>query len=235
MLGIVLTEQIVPGTGQAVAADTAINLGFVLTLPVGAQPNNTQARCDLIGNNRCSRHPHHSIAVNGHCAGEVANIGCFPAAWDQVNAEIAHGLHKGFAAVNQGFNNLAWAIPGITVNGVRYENVIGCTNANQVIKVHHNTVLRGAVKDSWVTRFFVVQIRQDRFGPTAIGVNDVTVIKAAAEDVGRDLAKTTWEESAIKMIDNGVNVLLLGADAARHIARRGAGWGGMIFQMPSLD
>ncbi len=92
-----------------------------------------------------------------------------------------------------------------------------------------------AEKVGRVTRFFVVQIRQVRFGLTYVGVKDVSVIRPATEDVGRDLAKTTWEESAIKMIDNGVNVLLLGADAARHIARRGAGWGGMIFQMPSLD
>ena len=169
-----------PGAGQAVTADAAIDLGFVLTLPGGAQPNNTQARYNLIGNNRCPRHSHHSIAVNGHCASEIAHIGGFSAAWDQVNAEITHGLHEGFAAINQGFNNLAWAISRITVDGVRDENIIGCTNANQIIQVHNDTVLGGAVKDTWVSGFLVVQLSQDRFGPTAISMYDVTMINAAA-------------------------------------------------------
>jgi hypothetical protein len=61
------------------------------------------------------------------------------------------------------------------------------------------------------------------------------MIKAAPEDVRCHFAKTAWEKSAIKVVDNGVNVVLLCADSSSRIARRSAGWGGMIFQMSSLD
>jgi hypothetical protein len=109
----------------------------------------------------------------------------------------------------------------LRLTGAGNEDAVDRADAEQVVDVHDQTVLCGLAEACWVAGLFVVQIGEGRFGAGAVGVNNVTLVGIAGEDVGADLAKGTGEDAAVELVHDGVDFGLGGGDTALGVA---IGW-----------
>ena len=77
-----------------------------------------------------------------------------------------------------------------------------------------------------VAGLFVVQVGEGRLGAGAVGVDNITLVGIAGEDVGTDLTERTGKDAAVELVHNGVDFGLGGGHAALGVAILGIahGW-----------
>ena len=222
-LEIIRAEQVVPCAGQAVAADAGIFKGFVGGLAGGCEADDCEAGLDVgIIDHVFAIHHHDCAGINGDGAGEIADVGCFAAAAMDADAVVAHGGEEIFGAGNELAECFAGNGAGVAVDGAGNEDAVDRADAEQVVDIHDEAVLSGLAEASRVAGFFVVQVSEGRLRAGAVGVDDVTLVGIASEDVGTDLAERTGKDATVELVHDGVDFGLGGGDAALGVAIRWA-------------
>ena len=220
-LEVIRAEQVVARAGQAIAADAGVLKSFVSGLAGGGEADDGEAGLDVgIIDHVFAIHHDDCAGVHGDGASEVADVGCFTAAAVHADAVVAHGGEKVFGARNELAESFAWDGAGIAVDGAGNEDAVDRTNAEQVVDVHDKTVLCGLAEACRIACFFVMQVSEGRLGAGAIGVNDVTLLRVACEDIGTDLAERTGKDATVELIHDCVDFGLGGGDAALGVAIR---------------
>ena len=107
---------------------------------------------------------------------------------------------------------------GVAVNCAGNKNAVNRADAEQVVDVHYEAVLRGLTEARGVTRFAIVQVGEGALGARAVGVDNITLIRSAGEDVRADLTKRSGKYTTVKIVHDGVYFGLRGGDAALGVA-----------------
>ena len=221
-LEVVRAEQIVAGTGQAVAADAGILERLVSGLAGRGEADDGEAGLDVgIINHVFAIHDHDCAGIDSDGAGEVADVGCFAAAAVHTDAVVAQGGEEVFGAGNELAECLAGDGAGVAVDCAGDKDAVDRADAEQVVDIHDEAVLGGLAEACRVAGLFVVQVSEGRLGAGAVGVNDVTLVGIASQDVGTDLAKRAGKDAAVELIHDGVDFGLGRGDAALGVA---IGW-----------
>ena len=103
---------------------------------------------------------------------------------------------------------------GVAVNCARNKNAIDSADAKQIVDVHYEAVLCGLTKARGVTCLAIVQVGESAFGARTVGVDNITLIRSAGEDVCADLTKRSRKYTTVKIVHDGVYFGLRGRDAA---------------------
>ena len=226
-LEIVRAEQVVACAGQAVAADARVFESFVGGLAGRGEADDGEAGLDVgIVDHVFAVHHHDGAGIDGDGAGEVADVGGFAAAAVHADAVVAHGGEEVFGAGNELAECFAGNGAGVAVDGAGNEDAIDRADAEQVVDIHDEAVLSGLAEACRVAGLFVVQVGEGRLGAGAVGVDDITLVGIASEDVGTDLAERTGKDAAVELVHDGVDFGLGGGDAALGVAIVGIahGW-----------
>jgi len=223
---IVIAEQIVAGAGQAVAADAGVLEGLVVGLAGGGEADDGEAGLDVGIVDDCGAiHDDDCAGIDGDGAGEVADIGRLAAAAVDTDAVFAQGGEEVFGAGNELGEGLAGDRAGVTVDGAGNKDAVDRADAEQVVDIHDEAILRGFTETGGVARLAVVQVGEGALGAGAVGVDDVTLVGVTGQNVGSDLAKGTREDASVEVVDDGMDFGFRGGDAALGVAISGIAHG----------
>ena len=84
----------------------------------------------------------------------------------------------------------------VTSDSVRENEAVGCTDAEKVIEIHYNGVLRDVVERGKIARFLVFDVSERGFRTCAVSVHSRTVFGITA-GIGNDLAERSCEYALI--------------------------------------
>ena len=106
---------------------------------------------------------HHGdrAAVHDDRTREVAHVRRFAAAGIDFNAEFSEFCEEVLRAQNKLRKSLARKIPGVAVYGVGKQNALDRADAEKVVYVHHDGILRDSPEYRCVARFPVLEVRYD--------------------------------------------------------------------------
>mmetsp|Transcript_63377 Transcript_63377/g.165984 ORF Transcript_63377/g.165984 Transcript_63377/m.165984 type:complete len:419 (-) Transcript_63377:326-1582(-) len=221
-----LREDVVPRRGQAVAADAAVVARLVSRLAVRGQADNDVAVDNVavvddlgpgdLGGDR---------GVHDDGADEVADVGGLTAGEDNADAVALELLDQLLGTVDQGTDDLTRDQVLVAADGGGQEDVVDTADAEQVVQVHHDGVLRDALPDAQVARLPPVHVRQGGLGARPVGVHDDGLGGVVRHRVRHHLAEGAREEALVDVLDGRVHVALVRRNAAGTVARSVAGHG----------
>ena len=219
---VIRAEQIVTCAGETVAADAGIFKGFVGGLAGRGEADDGEAGLDVgIIDHVFAVHHNDCAGIHGDSAGEIADVGCFAAAAVHADAIVTHGGEEVFGAGNELAKGFAGDRAGVAVDCAGDQDAIDSADAEQVVDVHDETVLCGLAEACRIAGLLIVQVGKSRLGAGAVGVNNITLLGVACEDVGADLTERTGKDAAVELIHDCVDFGLGGGDAALGVA---IGW-----------
>ena len=157
-------------------------------------------------------------AIDNDCAHEVAHVGSFSARGVDADAHAAQFFEQFVGAVDDCGDYFPWNQHFVAPDGRGNKDAVGGADAEKVVEVHDERILRNAFPNGEVARLAPVGISQRRLRACSVGVHDVAVFWVAAEDVGNDLAECPREKAFVDITYRGVNVLFCCAHAACHVS-----------------
>jgi len=122
------------------------------------------------------------------------------------------------STVDDSRDNLAWDEHLVAADGRAYEDVIYGAHAEQVVGIHHDSILSDTFPYREVASLFPVHVGQARLGTCTVGMHNVTILWVAAQDIWYDLAESLWEDTLVDVLDSVVNIFLCCANTAHHIS-----------------
>src|SRR5690606_16418724 len=131
---------------------------------------------DLVAAHACN-----DGAVDHDGADQIAEIGGFATRRFHADAVGRHLLDQLRGASNQVRDDLAGHQLFVAADGGAQDDVFGGAHAEQVVEIHHQSVLRDALPNSGVARFFPVGVRQGGLRSCSIGVHYQAVFVAAGQ------------------------------------------------------
>ena len=149
------------GTGQTVAAHTAVVFFFVSSLSATAQTDDHVARTDVrIVDHIAAFHTAGHGRVNDNGAHQVAYVGSFTAGCVDAYTHFSHFGQQLVGAVDDGADYFARNQHLVSSDGRGYQNVVYGTHTQQVVGVHDQGILCNAFPNRKVAGFFPIHVSQ---------------------------------------------------------------------------
>ena len=137
-----------PGGGESVAPHSSIVLRLVGRLPKGCQPHDHVTVSDAGGiDHLLAPHAAGDGAVDDHRPNEVAHVGGLSAGIVDPDAEVPELLEELVRAIDQRADHLTRDEPAIAPDGGGVEQALCGTDAEEVVEIHHDGVLRDTAPD----------------------------------------------------------------------------------------
>ena len=218
-LQVVGAEQVMPGTGQAIAADAGVCKSLVIGLAGGGETDDGEAGLDVgVIDDIGAIHDDDGAGIDGDGACQVADIGRFAPAAVDADPVFTECSEEVFGARNQLAECFARDSAGVPINRAGNEDAIDCADAEQVVNIHDEAVLRRFAEGAGIASLTVVQVGESALRAGAVGVDNVTLGVVARQDVRTDFAKGTGEDATVEVVDDGVDFGLGGGDASLGVA-----------------
>ena len=128
-------------------------------------------------------------------------------------------LEQFLGALNDGLDDLARDQMLVAANGARKQNRSSRPHAQQVIQIHDQRVLRNALPDGQIARFFPVHVSQGRLRTCPIGVHDDAMFVAAGQVVRNNFTESLGEQALIHPLYRSMHLLLASGDTSACVSR----------------
>ena len=102
-------------------------------------------------------------------------------------------------------------------DGRRQQNVVGHADAQQVVGIHDDRVLRDAFPHRQVAGFPPVSVSQRRFGAGSVGMHDETRPVVARQKIRNDFTKRLGVKPLVDAFDRSVHVLFRRRNPASRV------------------
>jgi len=171
---VIGAQQVMPCAGQAVAADAAVRHGFVGGLSVGSQSDDGQSGFDpAAGDHFLFVQDGRGAAVDDNGRGQVSDIGSFAAAAMNVDPMATQYFQDLLVSADELRQDVPRDSFGISIDGARNQNATGRAHTQKIVQIHDDAVLRNSAKDGGVSGLTVVQVGQNGFRATSVGVDQI--------------------------------------------------------------
>ena len=145
-----------------------------------------------------------------------------------VEAPIAPIGHELFRALNEGRNHLAGNEALVAADGRADQDGARGSDAQQVVQIHDQRILRDALPHGKVPRLLPVNPGERALGARPVGVHHQTVVVTAGQVIGHNLAEGLGEQPLVHAGDGGVHLLLARRDSPLGIPVLHGGAGGHL-------
>ena len=217
--GKVFGKDIMTGTRQTVAAHAAIIAVLVGSLTGGGEADDDITGTDVgIIDDILTLHTAGNGGVDDDRTYEVADISRLTASWPDADAHATELGEELIGAVDDGRDDFSRDKHLVTADGGGDEDVIHGTDAQQVIGVHDDGILRDTFPHAQVAGLLPVHISEGGFRAGTIGMHDVTILGISTEDIGDNLTESLREDTLVYILDGVMHIFLCGRDAAHHIS-----------------
>ncbi len=215
----ILGEYIVAGRSQTVATHTAVVLLLVSSLTSRRKTYDHITRADVgIVDDVAALHAAGYGRVNDDGTNQVAYIGSLAAGRIDADTHLAHLVEQVVGTVDDSRDHLARDEHLVTADGRADEDVIYCAHAEQVVCIHHDSILSDTLPYREVASLLPVHICQARLGTCTVGMHNVAVLWVTAQDIRYNLAESLWEDTLVDVLDSVVNIFLCCANTAHHVS-----------------
>ena len=113
-----------------------------------------------------------------------------------------------FRSVNDSRYDLAGHKALVASYGGRKEDVVGSADAEEVVDVHDQSVLRYALPHRQVACAAPIGVSEGRLCSGTVGVHDVAPFRVAGEIVRHYFAESAWENTFVDVFDSCVYIFL---------------------------
>ena len=219
VLSEILGEYIVAGRGQTVATHTAVVLLLVSSLTGRRKTYDNIAWADVgIVDDIAALHAAGYGRVNDDGTNQVAYIGSLTAGRIDAYTHLAHLVEQVVGTIDDSRDHLARDEHLVAADGRANEDVIYGTHAEQVVGIHHDSILSDTLPYREVASLLPVHVCQARLGTCTVGMHDVTILWVASQDIRDNLAESLWEDTLVDVLDSVVNIFLCCAYTAHHVS-----------------
>ena len=215
----ILGEYIVAGRSKSVATHTAVVLLLVCSLTCRRKTYDYIAWTDVgIVDNIAALHAAGYGRVNDDGTNQVAYISSLTAGRIDADTHFAHLVEQVIGTVDDSRDYLARDEHLVAADGRADEDVIYGTHAEQVVGIHHDSILSDTLPYREVASLLPVHVCQARLGTCTVGVHNVAILWVTSQDIRDNLAESLWEDTLVDVLDSVVNIFLCCANTAHHIS-----------------
>ena len=130
LFGVEFGEYVVSGGSEAIAAHTAVVLGFVGGLAVGCKAYDDVAGVDVcVVDYICAPHASGDGGIDDNGAHQVAHVGGFAPGEVYADAKVAHLLQEFFGSVDDCTDDFAGYEVFVAADSGGEQDVVHCPNA----------------------------------------------------------------------------------------------------------
>ena len=219
VLSEILGEYIVAGRSQTVATHAAVVLLLVGSLTCRRETYDNIAWTDVgIVDDVAALHAAGYGRVNDDGTNQVAYVGSLTAGRIDSDTHLAHLVEQVVGTVDDSRDDLARDEHLVAADGRANEDVVYGAHAEQVVGIHHDSILSDTLPYREVASLLPVHVSQARLGTCTVGVHNVAILWVTAQDIRYNLAESLWEDTLVDVLDSVVNIFLCCAYTAHHIS-----------------
>ena len=214
-LGIEMGKDVMPCRGEAVAPHSSV-VGFLISrLTVGGKSHYHVAGLDVpVVYHFAALHPRAHRGIHYDGPHQVSHVGCLSSCQVDANSQLSHLCQEFLGAVDDGGYYLAGHQVLVPSYRRRKQYIVGSSDAQQVVEVHHHRVDGYPFPHAQVARLFPVEVGQTRLRSRTVGMHDVAIVLVAAQQVGQYLAKCFRIQSFVYVLYGVVHILLVRTHAS---------------------
>mmetsp|Transcript_36896 Transcript_36896/g.86483 ORF Transcript_36896/g.86483 Transcript_36896/m.86483 type:complete len:202 (-) Transcript_36896:898-1503(-) len=199
-----------PGGGKAIASHAAVVLCLVCGLTARSQANDdTASRNPAIVNDLSHRHSCRHRRIHNDGPHQVTNVSCLSTCERKAHTVPCELIDKLLGARDDRLDHLPWDQVLVSSDCARQQNVVCCPNAQEVIKIHDDRILRNALPNAEVASLLPVHVRQRRLCASSISMHDNRLAWIIGQDIWHNLAKGLGEQAFVHVFDGCMDIALV--------------------------
>src|SRR5690606_24060015 len=128
-------------------------------------------------------------AVDDDGANHITHIGGFATGAGDVQSIVPEQVEKSFRPLDDRGDHFAGDVILVSANGRRQQNILCCTDTEQVVHIHDDCILCDAFPYGQIACLLPVDVRERRFGSGAVGMHHGAEVRVVSQVIRHDLAK----------------------------------------------